>query len=167
MIDEDSIETTIDTYNPHQIVTYKVIKGEYPNEYSEFQSAKVTSIEGYLDEGRKAVEALEFKRQELSTYRNQQASKIDSLREHILEEWQRVEDNEKESLRWIADLFDISLERTISFTARVEVRGDFRAEIDFSIDDLSWEVEQGISIDGNRDVIIDNYEVIRVNEIDG
>lgn len=163
MIDEDSIKTDEGNYSPNQIVTYKSIT----DEGTEFLSAKVTTIEGYLDEARQSEKTVKYLRDSATNSQRTQANQHSSLKEHILEQWQRAYEDEKESLRWIADLFGITLDLTISFTARVEITGQYEADIDYSEGDLEMFLSDELEIFGRGSTEVNNWEIQRVDEDEG
>ena len=147
---EITTSTVPDTYNSNLLVTYKVIRGYSDAEYT---TDKVASIEWDLHNGRQS-------QKQVSLY----LSKIDSVKDIITEAYADSED--QETLRAIAEALDISLTRTVEWSATIEVSGTMELDL---LEDYETDVEQEIydnlSVDtnhGNIEVI--DQEVTNVRE---
>jgi hypothetical protein len=142
--------TVPDTYNPNLLVTYKVIRGYSDAEYA---TDKVASIEWDLHNARQN-----------SKHNSVLLSKIDTVKDIITEAYADSED--QETLRAIAEALDISLTRTVEWSATIEVSGTMELDL---LEDYETDVEQEIydnlSVDtnhGNIEVI--DQEVTNVRE---
>jgi len=145
-----SAVTVPDTYNPNLLVTYKVIRGYSDAEYA---TDKVASIEWDLHNARQN-----------SKHNSVLLSKIDTVKDIITEAYADSED--QETLRAIAEALDISLTRTVEWSATIEVSGTMELDL---LEDYETDVEQEIydnlSVDtnhGNIEVI--DQEVTNVRE---
>jgi hypothetical protein len=163
-----SEEVSVDNYNPHQLVTYKVIddEGKYPdyNVVSHYERVKVTELERILDDGKKLAKTLEDCKTNYRNVRDSLSTSCNSLKEHILERWGDAGYDERESLKWIADLFNIELNRIISFVAHVEITGQYEVDIDYSEGDLEMYISDELEIDGRGSLEVHNWEITRVTE---
>lgn len=161
-------EVSIDNYNPHEIVTYKVVtdEGSYPEwkATSHYESAKVTELEGMLDDGLKLAKTLQDCQATNRKNRISLSDKCSSLKEHIQNRWNDADSDERDSLKCISDLFDVSLERTITFTAVIEVTGSFTADIDYSEGDSEMHLSDDLDISGVGNTEVHNWEITRVEE---
>ena len=153
---EEKMESTTtttpipDTYNSNLLVTYKVIRGYSDAEYA---TDKVTSIEWDLHNGRQSQKQA-----------NMYLSKIDTVRDIITEAY--ADSDDQETLRAIAEALDISLNRTIEWSATIEVSGTMELDLLADYDtDVEQEIYDNLSVDsqnGNIEVI--DQEVTNVRE---
>ena len=150
-MEDATISTTVpDTYNPNLLVTYKVIRGYSDAEYA---TDKVTSIEWDLHNSRQN-----------SKHNAVLQGKIDSVKDIITEAYGDSDD--QETLRSIAEALDIALNRTIEWSATIEVSGTMELDLLADYDtDVESEIYDNLSVDsqnGNIEVI--DTEVTNVRE---
>lgn len=141
-------------YNPNALVTYKKIPGTYAAPESvEYVTDKVTTIEWDLHNGRQYSKTVDSLR-----------SKIDSVKDIILEAYSDSED--QETLRAIAEALDIELTKSVEWTATIEVSGTIEVDMLSPYDyDIDSEITDGIYAEthqGNIEII--DQEVIHVRE---
>jgi hypothetical protein len=152
--EEEKMETTTnsvpDTYNPDLAVTYKVIRGFSDAEY---ETAKVTSIEWDIYNGKQSNKSIQVLR-----------DKIENVKTIIHEAYADSED--QETLRAIAEALDIELTRTVEWTASIEVSGTIELDLLSPYDaDLESEITDAIyaeSHHGNIEIV--DQEVCHVRE---
>lgn len=144
----DNLEATIDLghdYNPNQLVTYKKIHG-----YSdpEIVTEKVTSLEWELHNGRQA-----------SKHNAVLQDKINSVRDYIGERF--ADSDDQEALTDIAEFLDISLTKTVTISATLQVD----IEVELALDEVSdfdahYFLQDELSVDSsNGNVSIDSWTV--------
>jgi hypothetical protein len=142
--------TVPDTYNANLLVTYKVIRGYSDAEYA---TDKVASIEWDLHNGRQSQKQA-----------NMYSSKIETAKDIITEAY--ADSDDQETLRSIAEALDISLNRTIEWSATIEVSGTMELDLLADYDtDVEQEIYDNLSVDsqnGNIEVI--DQEVTNVRE---
>jgi hypothetical protein len=142
--------TVPDTYNANLLVTYKVIRGYSDAEYA---TDKVASIEWDLHNGRQSQKQA-----------NMYSSKIETAKDIITEAY--ADSDDQETLRSIAEALDISLNRTIEWSATIEVSGTMELDLLADYDtDVEQEIYENLSVDsqnGNIEVI--DQEVTNVRE---
>jgi hypothetical protein len=153
---EEQMESTTTTtpipesYNSNLLVTYKVIRGYSDAEYA---TDKITSIEWDLHNGRQSQKQA-----------NMYLSKIDTVRDIITEAY--ADSDDQETLRAIAEALDISLTRTIEWSATIEVSGTMELDLLSDYDtDVESEIYDNLTVDsqnGNIEVI--DQEVTNVRE---
>jgi hypothetical protein len=153
---EETMESTTtttpvpDTYNSNLLVTYKVIRGYSDAEYA---TDKVASIEWDLHNGRQSQKQA-----------NMYASKIETAKDIITESY--ADSDDQETLRSIAEALDISLNRTIEWSATIEVSGTMELDLLADYDtDVESEIYDNLHVDsqnGNIEVI--DTEVTNVRE---
>ena len=151
---EDPMETTTsivpETYNPDLAVTYKVIRGFSDAEY---ETAKVTSLEWDIYNGKQSNKAIQVLR-----------DKIDKVKTIIHEAYADSED--QETLRAIAEALDIELTKTIEWTASIEVSGTIEVDLlnpyDYDLDDEITDAIYADSHNGNIEIV--DQEVCHVRE---
>jgi hypothetical protein len=153
---EEQMESTTtttpvpDTYNANLLVTYKVIRGYSDAEYA---TDKVASIEWDLHNGRQSQKQA-----------NMYSSKIETAKDIITEAY--ADSDDQETLRSIAEALDISLNRTIEWSATIEVSGTMELDLLADYDtDVEQEIYDNLSVDsqnGNIEVI--DQEVTNVRE---
>jgi hypothetical protein len=138
-------------YNPNQLVTYKVIDLDSPDQVAHYPTEKVTQIEWALEKARLAEKQLASLR--LSAYNL----------EEKLSEWVEEDTSIEEIISDICGLFgfsptkDIEFEGTISFSGIISV--PLTDIADFDISTVQFEVDI-TSYDG--DVEVQNVEVDNV-----
>ena len=147
----ETTETTVpDTYNANLLVTYKVIRGYSDAEYA---TDKVASIEWDLHNGRQSQKQA-----------NMYSSKIETAKDIITEAY--ADSDDQETLRSIAEALDISLNRTIEWSATIEVSGTMELDLLADYDtDVESEIYDNLNVDsqnGNIEVI--DQEVTNVRE---
>jgi hypothetical protein len=140
--------TTTNEYNPNQLVTYKVLNGYSDPEYT---TAKVTSLEWDLHNGRQAQKRVGL----LESNNN-------AVKEIITESYAESED--QETLRSIAEALGIELTRTVEWTATIEVSGTM--DIDLLEDvDIEQEIYDNLYVDSqNGNIEIGDTEVCNARE---
>jgi hypothetical protein len=153
---EETMESTTtttpvpDTYNSNLLVTYKVIRGYSDAEYA---TDKVASIEWDLHNGRQSQKQA-----------NMYSSKIETAKDIITEAY--ADSDDQETLRSIAEALDISLNRTIEWSATIEVSGTMELDLLADYDtDVEQEIYDNLHVDsqnGNIEVI--DTEVTNVRE---
>jgi hypothetical protein len=151
---EETMEPTTtpipESYNSNLLVTYKVIRGYSDAEYA---TDKVTSLEWDLHNGRQSQKQA-----------NMYASKIETAKDIITESY--ADSDDQETLRSIAEALDISLNRTIEWSATIEVSGTMELDLLADYDtDVESEIYDNLNVDsqnGNIEVI--DQEVTNVRE---
>ena len=145
---EDVTITPEIEYNPNQLVKYKVLNGYSDPEYV---TTKISSLEWDLHHSRtnaKAASGL--------------ASKILSVRDIITEAY--ADSDDQETLQQIAETLDISLTRTINWTATIEVSGEIEVDLLENVD-FEQEIYDNLYVDANHgDITIGDTEVCNVRE---
>ena len=147
-IGSDAFHSPAVEYNPDLLVTYKVIKGYSDPEYT---TSKVTSLEWDLHNARQAqkrVSVLE--------------DKVKVVKDIIAEAY--ADSQDQDTLRAIAEALDISLTRTVEFTATIEVSGSIELDLleDYDIEDEITDALYADSHNGNIEVT--DQEVCHVRE---
>ncbi len=150
---EEQMETTTtptvpETYNPDLVVTYKVIRGFSDAEY---ETAKVTSIEWDIYNGKQSQKTTGVLQNKIST-----------VKDIILEAYAESED--QETLRAIAEALDIQLTRTVEFTCSIEVSGTVEVDLleDYELED---DIADNLYVDSQSGRIeIGDIEVCHVRE---
>lgn len=147
-IGSDAFHSPAVEYNPDLLVTYKVIKGYSDPEYT---TSKVTSLEWDLHNARQAqkrVSVLE--------------DKVKVVKDIIAEAY--ADSQDQDTLRAIAEALDISLTRTVEFTATIEVSGSIELDLleDYDIEDEITDALYADSHNGNVEVT--DQEVCHVRE---
>ena len=144
----DNLEATIDLgpdYNPNQLVTYKKIHG-----YSdpEIVTEKVTSLEWELHNGRQA-----------SKHNAVLQDKINNVRDYISEHFGDSED--QEALTEIAEFLDISLTKTVTISATLQVDIEVELALDEVADfDAHYFLQDELSVDSNNgNVSVESWTV--------
>lgn len=132
-------------YNPHQVVVYAIKEyGQLP----QWGTAKVTDLEYELQVGRNARKTMrEFD------------AKVSQLNGIICEAYENSGD--KDTLGDIAELFDIELTKTISYTAGITVSGSI--EVPLGEYDLDSIIYNGLNVDSDE-FDIDTWSVDTVDE---
>lgn len=147
---EEATNVVPETYNPDLAVTYKVIRGFSEAEY---ETAKVTSIEWDIYNGKQASKSIGVLR-----------DKINNVKTIIHEAY--ADSDDQETLRAIAEALDIELTRTVEWTASIEVSGTIELDLLSPYDtDLESEITDSIYADshhGNIEII--DQEVCHVRE---
>ena len=147
-IGSDAFHSPAVEYNPDLLVTYKVIKGYSDPEYT---TSKVTSLEWDLHNARQAqkrVSVLE--------------DKVKVVKDIIAEAY--ADSQDQDTLRAIAEALDISLTRTVEFTATIEVSGSIELDLleDYDIED---EITDALYADSNNgNIEVTEQEVCHVRE---
>lgn len=149
----DNLEATIDlgeestsiAYNPDQLVTYKIIHG-----YSdpEFATDKVRNLEWELHNARQA-----------SKHNAVLQDKINNVRDYISEHFGDSED--QEALTEIAEFLDISLTKTVTISATLQVDIEVELALDEVADfDAHYFLQDELSVDSNNgNVSIESWTV--------
>ena len=140
--------TVPDTYNPNLLVTYKVIRGYSDAEY---QTDKVTSIEWDLHNARQA-------QKRVGVFED----KVKLVKDIIAEAY--ADSQDQDTLRAIAEALDISLTRTVEWTATIEVSGSIELDLleDYDIED---EITDALYADSNNgNIEVTDQEVCHVRE---
>jgi len=151
-MEESTVTTTSipESYNSNLVVTYKVIHGYSDAEYA---TAKVTSLEWDLHNGRQSQKTS-----------NLLYSKISTVKDIITEAY--ADSDDQETLRSIAEALDIELTRTVEWSATIEVSGTMELDLLADYDtDVEQEIYDNLSVDsqhGNIEVI--DQEVTNVRE---
>jgi hypothetical protein len=140
--------TVPDTYNPNLLVTYKVIRGYSDAEYA---TDKVTSIEWDLHNARQAQKRVGIFE-----------DKVKTVKDIIAEAY--ADSQDQDTLRAIAEALDISLTRSVEWTATIEVSGTMELDLleDYDIED---EIADAIYADShNGNIEVTEQEVCHVRE---
>ena len=139
-----------ESYNANLLVTYKVIHGYSDAEYA---TDKVASIEWSLHNGRQSQKQA-----------NMYVSKIDTVKDIITEAY--ADSDDQETLRSIAEALDISLNRTIEWSATIEVSGTLTIDLlESTVDDVEQEIYDNLYVDSqNGQIEIVDTEVTNVRE---
>ena len=138
-------------YNPSQLVTYKVIDLDNPDQVAHYPTEKVTQIEWSLEKARLAEKQLASLR--LSVY---------NLEERLAG-WIEEDSSAEDIVSELCDLFgfnptkDIEFEGTISFSGIISV--PLKDFADFDIDSISFDVDINTY---DADVSIQNVDVDNV-----
>jgi len=141
-------------YNPNQLVTYKVIDLDSPDQVAHYPTEKVTQIEWALEKARVAEKQLASLR--LSVY---------NLEENLAE-WIDNSTDAEQIVSEICDLFgfnptkDIEFEGTISFSGIISV--PLKDIADFDIDSVQFDVDINTY---DADLSIQNVEVDNVTTL--
>ena len=151
VIGSDALHSPAVEYNPNLLVTYKVIHGYSDPEYT---TAKVTSLEWDLHNGRQA-------QKRVGVFE----SKVGTVKDIITEAYAESED--QDTLRAIAEALDIELIRDVQFTATIEVSGTYSYNVlESEWDaDVESEVTDALFVDSNHgNIQVDDQEVMHVRE---
>lgn len=140
--------TVPNSYNPDLLVTYKVIRGYSDAEYA---TDKVTSIEWDLHNARQS-------QKRVGVFED----KIKTVKDIIAEAYPDSQD--QDTLRAIAEALDISLTRTVEWTATIEVSGTMELDLleDYDVEDEISDAIYADSHNGNIEVV--DQEVCHVRE---
>ena len=145
--EENKMDTIAELYNPHAEVTYKKVAGTYAfPEAPEYVTEKVTDLEWTLDQARKSIA-------DRTLFENQRFL-IDNI---INSSYEDSED--KDTLREIAKVLDISLTKEVSWTATVTISGT--VDVDLTDEDFDLESHVSDEISGSLydyDFSIDDIE---------
>ena len=140
--EENKMDTIAELYNPHAEVTYKKIIGGD----TEYLTEKVAHLEWTLDQARKSIA-------DRTLFENQRFL-VDNI---INSSYEDSED--KDTLREIAKVLDISLTKEVSWTATVTISGT--VDVDLTDEDFDLESHVSDEISGSLydyDYSIDNVE---------
>jgi len=144
----DTVVSSAVGYNPDLLVTYKVLNGYSDPEYA---TDKVRNIEWDLHNSRSNAKIA-------SGY----ATKVLAVRDIITEAY--ADSDDQDTLRQIAETLDISLTRTINWTATIEVSGEIEVDLIDGVD-FEQEIYDNLYVDANHgDITIGDTEVCNVRE---
>ena len=145
--EENKMDTIAELYNPHLLVTYKKVAGTYAApEAPEYVTEKVTDLEWTLNQARKSIA-------DRTLFENQRFL-VDNI---INSSYEDSED--KDTLREIAKVLDISLTKEVSWTATVTISGTVDVDLTDEYFDLNFHVSDEISGSlYDYDISIDNVE---------
>ena len=136
-------------YNPNQLVTYKVIDLDAPDQTISYPTSKVVDIEWKLEQIRHTDKAL-----------TKLAGQVRQL-EGELESWLENANDADTIVSEICEIFGFNPEKEISFEATATITGTVRIPLtqlaDFDIDDLDLNVyADSHSYDVDVDIEVDN-----------
>lgn len=135
-------------YNPDLLITYKKLNG-YTE--PEFTTDKVRNIEWDLHNSRTNARIA-------SGY----ATKVLAVRDIITEAY--ADSDDQELLRQIAETLDISLTRTINWSATIAVSGEIEVDL-LEDEDFEQAIYDNLYVDANQgDITIGDTEVTNVRE---
>ena len=140
------------SYNPHEIVTYKVIE----NGVTSYKQEKVTDIEYALDQSRRNYKNLTEKQNAWYTKEQQLRNLLDET---------YADSQDQDTLAQIADIFDVPLTKEVEVTAWVRV--DLTVDVDMRDGNYDFEslVMDNLSVDSYAsEVNVTNFEIDRVEE---
>ena len=142
-------------YNPNQLVTYKVIDLDAPDQTISYPTEKVTQIEYALEQARRTTES-----------RNNLQSQINKIIDNLTEDYWYNPNTDKETvLSDICEILGYTPKKTISFTATMNFTGSIEIDLsdaeDFDLEEVLAEAYVDIN---NGDVEIDGYELYDANE---
>lgn len=143
-------------YNPNQLVTYKVIDSNGPDQTIQYPTEKVTQIEYALDESRRKSKTI-----------NNLQSNINQIIDNMTEEYWYNPDTDKETvLNELCEILDFNPVKTVEFTASLTVHGTIEIPISDAVDfDLDSYVYENMSIDSHTHTMeINDFDVDRVYE---
>jgi hypothetical protein len=145
---EDTTLSPAVGYNPDLLVTYKKINSITE---PEFVTDKVRNIEWALEHSRSNAKIA-------SSY----ATKVSAVKDIITEAYADSED--QELLQQIAETLDISLTRTVNWTATIEVSGEIEIDL-LDNEDFEQTIYDSLYVDANQgDITIGDTEVCNVRE---
>ena len=140
------------SYNPHEIVTYKVIE----NGVTSYKQEKVTDIEYALDQSRRNYKNLTEKQNAWYTKESQLRTLLNDV---------FADSGDQETLTQIADIFDVPLTKEVEVTAWVRV--DLTVDVDMREGEYDIEslVTDNLNVDSYAsEVNVTNFEIDRVEE---
>jgi hypothetical protein len=156
------METTNETvvpehYNPHQVVTYKVIDLDAPEQTISYPTVKVTDLEMQMEELRKNE----------SFYRRvvDNNAKLHRQLEGELEGWLENDTSAEDIVSEICQIFGFAPEKEIEFEATATITGRVRVPLsevaDFDLDSMDLTVyADSHSHDVDVDVEIDQISPV-------
>jgi len=134
-------------YNPNVLVTYKAIE----NGETRYETRKINELEWDMDQFRKL-------RKSENTWWNKSAQ----LGNIITDAY--ADSDDQETLMQIAELFGISMTKQVEYTATITVSGV--VEVDLTdVYDLSEIVYENISIQGNGELEVHDFDIYSVEEL--
>ncbi len=146
--------TTVDMYNPHQLVTLKNIINTESGDV-QYDLYKATELEMVLDESKRRINILE---QRLERQEKQIGQVIDNM---TAEGWYSTSIDKSEVLTDLCEIFDIEPKQTMRITATVQVEVEYDCPLDEVEDfDAKYFLQDNLTIDSyNGDMVVDSFDV--------
>ena len=147
----ETTETVVPVhYNPNQLVTYKVIDLDAPDQTISYPTEKVTTIEYALEESRR-----------MTKRKNDLQSQINKIIDNLTEDYWYNPNTDKDTvLSDICEILNFTPKKTIEFVAKIEFTGSIEIDLsdaeDFDLEEVLGEAYVDIN---NGDVSIDHYEL--------
>lgn len=146
--------TTVEMYNPHQLVTLKNIINTESGDV-QYDLYKATELEMVLDESKRRINILE---QRLERQEKQIGQVIDNM---TAEGWYNPNTDKEDILRDLCSIFDIEPKQTMRITATVQVEVEYDCPLDEVEDfDAKYFLQDNLTIDSyNGDMVVDSFDV--------